>query len=129
MALCLHVVDSRSTPVILLRSRIPMVTRRPPHTVVPQNLVARVDVFVPDDVILTQIAAGLHFNQHHGHLARVFHPMDGTQRDVDRLILGYEPDIIVDCDFCRAFDNNPMLRTDDDEIADSATRLGERGYV
>ena len=38
-----------------------------------------IDIFVADDVVLAQIAAGLHLDQHHRHLAGVLHPVFRAQ--------------------------------------------------
>lgn len=47
-----------------------------------------VDVLVPQDVIFSEITAGLNFYQHHWKLAWILHPVNHTQGDVDRLIFG-----------------------------------------
>ena len=53
-----------------------------------------VDVFVADDVVLAQIAAGLHLDQHHRHLAGVLHPVHRAQRDIDRLVFADQLDTL-----------------------------------
>ena len=70
-----------------------------------------VDVLVANDVVLTEVAARLHFDQGQGHLAGVFHSVHRTQRDVDGLVLGDELNLLTDGYLGRAFDHDPMLST------------------
>ena len=49
-------------------------------------LPAGVNILIPDDIILTKIAAGLHFDQDHGNFSGVFHPVNSPKRDIDGLI-------------------------------------------
>jgi hypothetical protein len=41
------------------------------------SLTAGIDVLIADDVIFAEIGPGLDFDQHHRHLARVFHTVHG----------------------------------------------------
>ena len=48
-----------------------------------------------DDVVLAEIAAGLHLDQLQQDLAGIFQPVDGADRDVDRFVLVHGLDQFV----------------------------------
>jgi hypothetical protein len=70
---------------------------------------AGVDVLVADDVVLAEIAAGLHLDQHHRQFAGVLHPVHGAQRDVDRLVLGHQLHVAADGHLRGALHHDPVL--------------------
>jgi hypothetical protein len=53
-----------------------------------------------DDVVLAEIAAGLHLDQLQHDLARVFQPVDGADRDIDRFVLVH--DLKALCEYPRS---------------------------
>lgn len=67
---------------------------------------ACINVFVPNDIILAEIAAGLNFDQYHWHFAWVLHPVCGTERDIARLVFRDERHFIINGDLGRAFDDD-----------------------
>jgi hypothetical protein len=62
------------------------------------------------DVILAKISAGLHFDQNHWEFPRVFHPVFGPQRDVDRLVFSHQTHVTVKGDTRGPLDHNPVFR-------------------
>ena len=74
-------------------------------------LTARIDVFVAHDVVLTEIGAGLYFDQDHGHFVRVFHPVLCSEWDIDRLVFSDEFDFVIHSHFCCSGHNDPVFRT------------------
>src|SRR6267378_1887778 len=62
-----------------------------------------------DEVVLPEIAAGLHLDQMQRDLARVFEPMGGAERDVGRLVLGQHHLFVAAADLGRPLDDDPMF--------------------
>jgi hypothetical protein len=54
-----------------------------------------VTVLNADDVGLIETLADLNFDQLKGRVARIFHPMDDTERQVDGLVGGELEDLVV----------------------------------
>jgi hypothetical protein len=48
---------------------------------------ALVVILDADDIVLAEIAAGLNLDQFQQYLARIFQPVDGADRDIDRFVL------------------------------------------
>ena len=69
----------------------------------------RVYVLIPNDVVLSEVAARLHLDQDEIHFARVLHPVGSTQRYVDGLIFANETDVAVNRHASCSLDHNPML--------------------
>src|SRR4029078_10423282 len=65
----------------------------------------------PHDVILAEIAAGLHLDQFQRNPAAVGEPMNSADRDVDRLVLMYGFDVRSDRDLGGAAHHDPVLGT------------------
>src|SRR5947209_4614948 len=68
-----------------------------------------IGILEPDDIVLAEIGAGLHFDQLEIDLARIGHAMDATDRQVDRLVLMHEMRFVVAHDFRRALHDDPVL--------------------
>ena len=68
-------------------------------------------VLKPHDVVLAQVAAGLHLDDLQRHLAGILQPVGRTLRDVRGLVLGQNILCVVDCDTGCAFDDDPVIRT------------------
>ena len=49
-----------------------------------------------DDVVLAKITPGLNLDQFQQNLARIFQPVDGADRDIDRFVLVHDLDCFVD---------------------------------
>jgi hypothetical protein len=62
-----------------------------------------------DDVVLAEITAGLNLDQFQQNLAGVFQPVDGADRDIDRLVLVHDLDQFVDGHARGAAHHDPVL--------------------
>jgi hypothetical protein len=62
-----------------------------------------------DDVILAEIAAGLHLDQLQQDLSGVLEPVHRAHRDIDRLVLVHGLDVVIDGDSRRAAHHDPVL--------------------
>src|SRR5215469_9427954 len=74
-----------------------------------RGLFPPVAVFEPDNVVLAEIAAGLHFDQVQRLSADVLEPMHSAQRDVDRHVLAQHDRILIARDPRRAAHPHPVL--------------------
>src|ERR1700690_771614 len=81
-------------------------THSPP---VPDGSRALVIVLDADDIPLAEIAPGLNLDQFQEDLARIFQPMDGADRDIDRFVLVHDLDGLVDRHARSAPHHDPML--------------------
>src|SRR5471030_3204104 len=70
---------------------------------------ALVDVLEAHDVVLAQVAAGLHFDQVQRHLAGIFQPVVHADRDIGRLVFRQQLDALAAGDAGRAADHHPVL--------------------
>src|SRR5277367_5226867 len=61
------------------------------------------------DVVLAQIAAGLNLDQLELDFSRIFKAMLGTDRNLDRLVLVDDFNLVADRHPRRAADHDPML--------------------
>src|ERR1700730_3934686 len=66
-------------------------------------------VLEADDVVVVEIAAGLHLDDGERDLARVFHPLPRAERDVGRLVLGQHQSLVAAHDLGGALVDDPML--------------------
>src|SRR5271167_1911185 len=71
--------------------------------------VAVVDVIDADDIVLAEVAAGLHLDQLEIDLARIGQPVFATNGQIDRLVLVRELDFAIDRHFGRAAHHNPVF--------------------
>lgn len=72
-------------------------------------LAAGVDILVANDVVFTQIAAGSDLDQYHWNLARVLHPVNGPERNIDGLVFTDQLDAIINRHLCGAFYDDPIF--------------------
>ncbi len=70
---------------------------------------AAVDIVEPDDVVLTDIVAALHFDQAQRGTAGIFQAVFGTQWNVGRLIRRQQHNSLIDRYFGGSADNHPVL--------------------
>src|ERR1700710_101376 len=61
-----------------------------------RRLRALIVILDTDDVVLAEIAPGLNLDQFQQNLAGIFQPVDGADRDIDRFVLVYDLDRLVD---------------------------------
>src|SRR6185503_3093429 len=73
------------------------------------SLCPLVNVIEPLDIVLTEIAAGLYFDQFERDFSFVRQPMHAADGDVDRLIFMHRTDLFTDRHFCGATHHDPML--------------------
>src|SRR6516164_293016 len=73
------------------------------------GLAPAVAVLEADDIVLAEIAPGLHLDQVQRDFARVFEPMRGADRDIGRLILRQHHLLVAAADLGGALDDYPML--------------------
>src|ERR1700722_12863128 len=67
-------------------------------------------VLDPDDVVLTEIAAGLNLDQLQQYLAGFLQPMHGADRNIDRFVLVHRLDGFIHRDARRTSHHDPVLR-------------------
>jgi hypothetical protein len=70
---------------------------------------APVNVVEPDDIIFTEIAAGLHLDQFERNLSQICQPMDSADWNVGRLVLVHSLLFLADRYRSGAAYNHPML--------------------
>jgi len=87
-----------------------------------------IDVLQPDDVVLAEIASGLHLDQLEWNLAGVGEAMHGADRDIDRFVLMDDahglgavtsavPRTTIQCSArCMCFCRTVVRRLDDDAL-------------
>src|SRR5579883_2676798 len=74
-----------------------------------EGLAAAVAVFEAYDIVLAEIAARLDLDQVHRDLAGVFEPMQGSKRNIGRLVFGQHHLLVAATDLGGALDDDPML--------------------
>src|SRR6202007_2523580 len=74
-----------------------------------RSLRATVVVLDADDVVLAEIAAGLHLDQLQHDLAGIVQPVHRAHRDINRLVLVHGLDVVIDGDARRAAHHDPVL--------------------
>ena len=72
---------------------------------------ARIDIFVSNDVIFTEVGTRLDLDQDHRDFAGISHAMYRAEGDVDGLIFRHQLDLVVDGDFGGARHVNPVFGT------------------
>src|SRR5689334_22797964 len=72
---------------------------------------ALIIVLDTDDIVLAEIAPGLHLDQFEHDLAGIFKPMGGADRDIDRFILVHVLDQLIDGHPRGTSHHNPVLGT------------------
>jgi hypothetical protein len=68
-----------------------------------------VDVLVALDIVFAEIGPDLNFDQAQWHSTLVFKPMDGAQRDMDRLIFRQHCGLPITGHLCGAFNHDPVF--------------------
>src|SRR3546814_3494997 len=76
----------------------------------PYTTLFRSAILIPHDIVLAQICARLHLDEHHRDLPRILHPMLRPGRHVKRLVLRQQRHFVSHRDLGRALDDDPMLR-------------------
>src|SRR5271165_536013 len=70
---------------------------------------AAVGILEPDDVVLAEIAAGLHLDQRQRDAAGIFQPVDAAERQIDALVLLNQPPFGIARDQGAAVHDHPVL--------------------
>src|SRR5580692_7225452 len=73
-------------------------------------LATAIDILEADDVVLAEVAAGLHLDEFERDLARIGEPVNGADRDIGGLVLVQDLLVVADGDFRGAPHHHPMLR-------------------
>src|SRR5262245_32084658 len=69
-----------------------------------------INVVEPNNVVLAQIAADLHFDQLQRDFSRIGEAMDRTDRHIDGFIFVHQPHIVADRDLGDATHYDPVFR-------------------
>src|SRR5262249_5202296 len=73
------------------------------------SLAPLINILEPDNIVLAEIAAGLHLDQLERNLAVIGEPVDAADRNVDRLVLMDDALFVTERDFGGAAHHHPML--------------------
>ena len=74
------------------------------------DLFPAIAILEADDVVLAEIAAGLHLDDVQRDFPDVFEPMEGIERNIRRLVLGQDQFLIAANHLGRSLHDNPMPR-------------------
>ena len=75
-----------------------------------QLFVSSIDIFKTDNIVLTQVGTGLHFDHFEWHAARILEAVPGADGDVGGFIFGDQIAFVIPRDTGGAAHDNPVFR-------------------
>src|SRR2546422_313742 len=81
-------------------------TQRPP----PGNSASVIAIFVPDDVVLAEVSAGLYFDEVQRLVGRILQPVFRAERNEGRFVFAHFVNLVIARHARPAGDDDPMLR-------------------
>src|SRR4051794_32055534 len=90
-------------------SYFPITTERRRLQLYPAESSPSIVILKPHDIVLAEIASGLHLDQLQHDLAWIFEPVDCADRNIDRLVLVHRLNKVIDGYPCHAPHDDPVL--------------------